>query len=41
MIFFYKESGEIIEQGALLSVLAVLVVLFVKQALRVNEFLGM
>ena len=38
MSFFYKENGETIEQGALLSVL---VVLFIKQALRVNELLGM
>ena len=38
MNFFYKESGETIEQGALLSVLAVLLV---KHALRVNELLGM
>jgi hypothetical protein len=38
MNFFYKESGETIEQGALLSVLAVLLV---KHALRVNDLLGM
>jgi hypothetical protein len=37
-MFFYKESGEIIEHGDLLSALAVV---FVKYALRVNEFLGM
>ena len=33
--FFYKESDEIIEQGYLLSVLAVL---FVKHALRENNW---
>ena len=38
MNFFYKESGETIEQGALLSVLAVLLA---KQALRANDLLGM